>query len=254
RLAARSLVFGVSRRRMILRADLHMHSCLSPCGSLEMSPSAMAARAAELGLDVVALTDHNSALNTPAFAACCAEAGLVALFGLEVTTREEAHVLALFDAPAGALELSEWIYERLPEILNDPEELGDQVYVDAREEILGTVDRVLTAATDVSVDELARRVSGAGGLFVPAHIDRPYFSLPSQLGFLPDLPYDALEITRLPCIIDTGGRPLITSSDAHYLPDIGSGFTELECERRDAAAVLRALRSGAVVSLRPRFG
>lgn len=152
-----------------------------------MSPSVIARTAKERGLQMAALCDHNTALNTPAFAAACAAEGLTGIYGMEATTREEAHILCLFETPEAALSLGEFIYELLPEIPNDPEKMGDQVYVDAEENILGEVEKVLMSGADISLEALLEEVHRRGGLFIPAHIDRPVFSIPSQLGFLPPL-------------------------------------------------------------------
>ncbi len=216
-----------------------------------MSPRAIARRARETGLDAVALTDHNSALNCAAFGECCREEGVVALFGIEATTREEAHVLCLFAHPRLALELGAWLYEALPLRPNVPEKLGDQVQVDRHDEILGSVEKVLTAATDLSVETIAARSIAAGGLVIPAHVDRGVFSLPAQLGFLPDGPWAAVETTRLPCPVDTRGYPIVTFSDAHEPEQLGSAFSVLRCADRTAEAVMRALRDGAIMELQP---
>lgn len=214
---------------MILKADLHLHSCLSPCGDLSMSPRAIASLLEERGVTLAALTDHNSALNCPAFATACARHGIAPLFGIEAQTSEECHILCLFPRVEMALELGKELYERMPSIMNIPEKTGDQVYVDDDENILGEVDKFLVTSADFTVDGLAARVLGLGGLVIPAHVDRPSFSLTSQLGFIPDGPWDALETVRLdgkngraPATdmsgnpLDTKGYPLTTSSDAHH--------------------------------------
>ena len=234
----------------MIRADLHIHSCLSPCGDLSMSPSLIARRSAALGLDLIALTDHNSALNAPAFAEACRREGLAALFGLEVCTREEAHVLAIFAAPEAALALGEKLYALLPAAANDPERLGDQVYVNEREEILGTVDKQLGSACSASLEEIEKWVLDAGGLFIPSHVDRPFFSIPSQLGFLPPLRYSALEALRRPGPAELRawrapeGVPLVASSDAHYPADLGRRRIELNGPSAGFEALRRALAGG----------
>ena len=195
-----------------------------------MSPAAIAGRAAAEGLHAAALTDHNSALNCRAFKKCCGDFNILPVFGLEVTSIEEAHIVCLFETAERAEELGEIIYRRLPEILNTPERFGDQVYVDPDENILGEVEKYLLNATDISLDELFEIVMGLEGLFIPAHIDRPVFSIPSQLGFLPEMNYSALETTVLPCPVETGSHRLIMNSDAHYVDDIGTRFTEYEIE------------------------
>lgn len=201
---------------MPILADLHNHSCLSPCGSLEMSPRLIASLARARGVDLIALTDHNSSLNCPAFAAACKAEGLIPLFGMEATVQEELHVLCLFASLDAALAFSSRWYELLPFIPNDPAKLGDQVYVDEDENIVGEVEKFLGVAAEVSLDDLGPLVSSFGGLLIPAHVDRPAFSMTSQLGFVVDGPWAALECVRLPPSVDTRGYPLTTSSDAHY--------------------------------------
>ncbi|MFW5711460.1 MAG: PHP domain-containing protein [Spirochaetota bacterium] len=211
---------------MQISADLHIHSCLSPCGSLAMSPRKIADAAAERGLEMLALTDHNSCRNAPAFEECCRKRGILPLFGMEVTSSEEAHVVCLFGEKATAMEFGEYVESRLPEIKGEPHMFGDQVYVDAEDNILGEVSRALIGATDISIDQLVPMVHEQGGLIFPAHIDRPAFSIVMQLGFLPDLPYDAVECIDPNCEIDTLGLRIITNSDAHYPEDIGTRPTE----------------------------
>jgi len=229
-----------------VRSDLHIHSCLSPCGSLEMSPRSIARRAIERGLDLIALTAHNSALNAPACSAACQSAGIACIFGLEGTTREEAHVLCLFESPEEALGFGEDIYSLIPDIPNDPEKMGDQVFVDDGENILGEVEKYLPQAADLSIDDLALRVGEAEGLFIPAHVDKPVFSIVSQLGFLPPLPYTALETTRMPCPVNTGKLPLIMNSDAHYLDDIGRRLSVLSVYELSFQGIREAIEAGRI--------
>ncbi len=231
---------------MRLRADLHLHSCLSPCGALEMSPAAMACAARAAGLDAVAITDHNCARNAPAFATACQRQGLQALFGVEATTSEELHVLCLFDHVATAVAFGDALLARLPPIRNRPEKMGDQVVVDIDENILEEIPVYLGGALNLTLTELREALVAAGGLFIPAHIDRSSFSLKSQLGRIPDLPYDALEVTpdyRPEELPNSGGRrdALIYTSDAHYLRDIGRRYIDIECARCDVGSIRRAL-------------
>jgi hypothetical protein len=230
----------MGRPESVERADLHNHSCLSPCGDLDNSPIAIATRAAERGITVMALTDHNSTKNCPAFADACARVGLTPIFGTETTTREEVHALSLFETLDAALSWGAWVYERLPAIPNNPERFGDQVIVDVDEAILGFEERFLIPAIDASLEEIGAETIARGGLFIPAHIDRATTSISSQLGFLPPGEYHALEVIRLPVAIDTRGHTLICDSDAHYLEDIGRrSFT---FSRRDGETAVRALR------------
>jgi len=234
-----------------VRADLHNHSCLSPCGDLYASPSAMAARARERGIDLMALTDHNSARNAPAFAEACRRQGLMALFGTETTSREEVHILSLFPDTDAARDWGEWVYARLPDFRHDPERFGDQVVVDADENILDFEERYLIPAIDASIDEIRAETLHRGGLIIPAHIDRPTNSLLSQLGFLPDLQFSALEITAWPPATDPRGHTLICDSDAHFLDDVGRRTFTFSAEIGPGAgqdevfaALAEALREG----------
>ncbi len=197
-------------------ADLHNHSCLSPCASLEESPSLIARLARERGLDLVALTDHNSALNCPAFAEACRREGIAPLFGIEASSIEEVHVVCLFGSVDEALDFGESLRGRLLDLPYDPEKLGDQVVVDADEGVLDLVGYYLGAALSIGFDELCAEAADRGAIVVPAHVDRPMFSVSSQLGFLPPGPYDAVEAMRpLPPELSRG-FPVVSGSDSHY--------------------------------------
>lgn len=222
---------------MIVRADLHNHSCLSPCASLEMSPSRLAAEARAAGVGVLALTDHNAAFNCPAFAVACAREGVLPLFGMELNPREEAHLLALFAAPRPALEFARRLAPFLPPVPLRPEVLGDEVVVDADENVLDLYGLWLGAALDASFDELARMASDSGGLVIPAHVDRPAMSVYSQLGFLPEGPYDAVEsIGPAPQAL-CGEHAVISGSDAHYPEHVARRPFEIELPDEPAQAL-----------------
>lgn len=216
---------------MHFRADFHIHSCLSPCASLEMSPSAIARQAGAAGLNAIALSDHNCAFNLPAFAVACRQEGIACLYGLEVTSAEEAHMLCLFDRLEAALELGDRVYESLPDIRNIPDRFGDQPIVDEHDEIIGFAEKYLISASEYDVRSLLDMVHALGGLFIPAHIDRQVFGIISQLGFLPQEAFDAVELT--PRGNDRLARhyPVVRNSDAHHLSAIGTGCTEFEIDR-----------------------
>jgi PHP family Zn ribbon phosphoesterase len=197
-------------------ADLHNHSCLSPCASLELSPSLLARLAGERGLGLVALTDHNSALNCPAFEEACRREGLAALFGIEANSVEEVHVLCLFGTVAEALDFGASLRGLLAPLPYDPEKLGDQVVVDADEGVLELVDQYLGASLEIGFGELCEDAASRGAIVIPAHVDRPMFSVSSQLGFLPAGPYDAVESMREPAQALTLGLAAVSGSDAHY--------------------------------------
>jgi hypothetical protein len=223
----------------MLLADLHIHSCLSPCGSLDNSPRAIAELAAERGIQVMALTDHNSSLNCPAFSKACPPRGVLPLYGMEATTQEEVHVVVLFGELEAAMAFNEYAYGILLPFPNDPEKTGDQVYVDEEDNIEGEVEYYLINPLELSVDTIGPKVAEYGGIVIPAHIDRPAFSMTSQLGVLVPGPWAAVECTRIPpktfsrnpgesAPIDTLGYPLTTSSDAHYPEHVGRRPFELD--------------------------
>lgn len=204
-----------------LRADLHNHSCLSPCGSLDLSPSVLARRAREQGLELVALTDHNSGRNTPAFRDCARREGLAALYGMEATSAEEAHILILFSRAEDALGFSEYLEKHLPRLPYDPRLMGDQAVVDAQDNVLELPELFLGAALDLGWDEVCSEADHRGALVIPAHIDRPAYGVLAQLGFLPEGPYAAVEALRPQLHGEARGYPLISGSDAHYPEHVG---------------------------------
>lgn len=196
-----------------------------------MSPKAIAAELAKKGVKLAALTDHNTALNCPAFAAACCEAGIAPLFGMEAQAQEEVHVLCLFARLETALAFGEEVYAALPPVHNDPDKTGDQVYVDEEENIIGEVEKYLITSADIPVDELARRVHCMNGIVIPAHADRSAFSLSSQFGMIIDGDWDAIELVRIPERITDEvlhRYPLTTSSDAHYIEHIARRPFELD--------------------------
>jgi PHP family Zn ribbon phosphoesterase len=223
---------------MALLTDLHNHSCLSPCGSLDLSPRRMLEIAAAKGLQVMALTDHNSSLNCPAFAKLCSQFGIIPVFGMEATTSEEIHALCLFTSLESSLAFSEYAYSILTPFLNNPEKTGDQVYVDEDDNIEGEVEYYLVNPLDLSIDEVGLKAAEYGGIVIPAHVDRPAFSMISQLGVVTGGPWAAIECVRLPPFfnnipLDTLGYPLTTSSDAHYPEHIGRRPFELDITREE---------------------
>jgi 3',5'-nucleoside bisphosphate phosphatase len=223
-------------------ADFHNHSCLSPCGSLELSPRVLVEAAADRNVQILALTDHNTSLNCPAFAVHCKRLGIIPLYGLEVTTLEEAHMVTLFGNLEAATEFGEYIYSIITPLPNNPEKTGDQVYVDADDNIIGELEYFLPVAANIGVDELGPEAAKYGGIVIPAHIDRPAFSMSSQFGAVVQGPWAALECVRIPPALTTGystpsgngtklldtlGFPLVTGSDAHYVEHVGRRPFEL---------------------------
>lgn len=213
-----------------------------------MSPKNIVTAAKKAGLDLIALTDHNTALNCPAFAKACEEAGLTAFYGCEVTSREEVHALCLFDSVHTALELSAYIAQHMPHMAHVPERFGDQIVVDAAENILTQYPFFLGLATTLSLSAIAKWTSEHQGLFIPSHIERRLYSLLTQLGFLPDNePYDAVEIHKGTLRQNKPWPELktytgISNSDAHHLEDIGSVWTEYDVTELSLQGLRQALR------------
>ena len=224
----------------LFKADLHIHTCLSPCGDLDMSPRGIVEAARALNLDLIAICDHNTAEN--AAAACRAakrDGGRVkVLSGLEVCTSEEVHVLALFETPEKALDMQALVYDRMPPKTNRPEIFGEQVVANEDDEVEGFNERLLIGSVNLSLNGVTEAIHERGGLAVAAHIDRESYGLLGQLGFFPpDLDVDAIEISSrcnwpelLAVHPELTGKPVLRSSDAHYVKDIGSGWTEFQLE------------------------
>mgnify|MGYP000126746523 CR=1 FL=1 len=223
---------------MIVKADLHIHSVLSPCADLEMSPVNIVMRAAEMGLKLIALTDHNSTLHGPLMRTLAEQHGIYCLYGAEVNTREEIHCLCLVDTEEQRLALQEFIEHNITRIPNKPDVFGYQVVVNEHDEIVQEVDYLLHAALAKSIDEVAEFVHGIGGVFIPAHVDRPKYSVTSQLGFVPpSLEYDALEISKNSLVEQfRKSNPIklntqfIRNSDSHFIHQVGSTYTEYDLE------------------------
>lgn len=250
-----------------MKFDLHIHSCLSPCANLEMSPSEIVTRAVAAGIDGIALTDHQSARNTPAIAECARRAGLKCLFGMEVQTAEEVHTVALFDTTEQALALTDWVYAAMPKRVNDPETFGDQPVVTWDDDIVEMEWRILAMGCRRTIPETAAKVHELDGLYIAAHIDRPNFSVISALGAIPEPPpttncqqptakyFDAVELSRTAdeslWLPKAAGYAVIRSSDAHNLDDVVRVWTEAEGEF--SIAGLKTIFAAKATQLSPRL-
>jgi 3',5'-nucleoside bisphosphate phosphatase len=217
----------------LYRADLHIHTTISPCGDLDMHPVNIVSRAAEKKLDIIGITDHNNTRHCPLISKLAAAKGIFVMQGAEVTTKEEVHCLAFFENNDTLSRFQEFLDSSLPDIMNVPEIFGYQVQVDEDENIVFEEKRLLINAINKSIGELESFVHSMNGIFIPAHIDKGKNSIYSQLGFLPDnLRADALEVSRLTtpekfAAIHPEIRrfSLIRSSDAHMPENIGSATT-----------------------------
>ncbi|MDX9848161.1 MAG: PHP domain-containing protein [Tenuifilaceae bacterium] len=218
----------------LFRADLHIHTVLSPCGDLDMSPRRIVELAKVRNLDIIAITDHNSTLHGPVIRRLAEPLGITVFFGAEVTTREEVHCLCLFETEEQREAFQHFINENLPNFPNDPQKFGYQVVVNEDDEILQELEPLLISGLEAGINDVQKKVHELMGLFIPAHVDRPRYSIISQLGFIPpDLQFDALEIFRntdpqafLNQHSYLAKPTLIKNSDAHYPDQIGATYTE----------------------------
>jgi PHP family Zn ribbon phosphoesterase len=235
---------------MLYRADLHIHTILSPCGDLEMTPRPIVAQAKERGLHIIGITDHNNTRNSAEVQKTGNREGIFVLCGAEVTTKEEVHCLAFFETPEQLAEFQQFLDANLPPIKNDEEKFGYQLIINEDEEILGNEEYLLINAIKKSINEVADEVERLGGIFIPAHIDKMQNSVLSQLGFLPpDLKVNALELSKntdksvfLKRNAYLSKYFFIQSSDAHYPKDIGCVYTELEMDDLSFQSIKEAMK------------
>jgi PHP family Zn ribbon phosphoesterase len=216
----------------VFNLDLHMHSVLSPCGDLEMGLGDIARRAVEVGLDGLALTDHNSCANVRGLmdAAEALDTPLWIIPGCEVQTEEDIHVVALFDQVDAAMDFQDWLFERLGPVMNDPDVFGYQLVVDKDGNILDQVEKLLVQGVSADVDRVLHEIRTRNGISILSHVDRPSFSYTAVLGPIPEgLDVDAIEISsrasdqqaaELMASLPEGRFPFIRSSDAHNLSQI----------------------------------
>ncbi len=226
--------------------DLHLHSCLSPCGDEVMTPGNIAGMARLKGLDLIAVTDHNTAQQLPAVEAACREMGVNLLPGLELNTREEVHLLAYFRTVSDATAFSDRIYPLLPDIPNMPDFFGRQVIMDQEDREIGLEPKLLISALDMDLDALTREIRAFHGLPVPAHINRGGNGILNALGFLPPGgDFAALEVAQgLPCPGDYSKWKILNSSDAHRLEDIFERVFSLELPEPTADGFFAAFGCG----------
>ena len=226
-----------------------MHTVLSPCGDLEMSPANIVRKASERGIDILGITDHNSTLHAPLIKELASREGIMVLMGAEVTTKEEVHCLCFFENEELLSQFQEYLNQHLPNIPNDPDRFGYQVVVNEEEEITDEIDCLLISGLNQGIEEIEKKVHALNGLFIPAHINKTVNSIISQLGFLPpDLKVDALEIsqhiTKSEFIKKNKylkNYNFIQSSDAHYIDNIGNAWTNFFMERRSFEEIKMAL-------------
>ncbi|TES84943.1 PHP domain-containing protein [Candidatus Aerophobetes bacterium] len=213
------------------RADLHLHTCLSPCADSTMSPMAIVKEAKKRKLQIVGICDHNSVENVEAVRKAGKRERLAVMGGIEITSREEVHILGFFSKKTALWNIQDMVYKKLSGE-NDENLFGEQIVADEYDRVIGSNKRLLIGASRLSVEEIVDAIHGLGGLAIASHIDRQSFSIIGQLGFVPrGLTLDALEISPLAsrekrCSFSQEyDLPLVTFSDAHCLDDIRRSFS-----------------------------
>ncbi len=218
-----------------IRADLHVHTCLSPCGDNSMIPKNIIEKAVKKGINMIAICDHNTCGNVSSVMEYAADKNITVIPGMEATSREEVHTIALFRELKDAKSMESFISEKLAGE-NDDEILGYQLYVDKNGEIIDADKRFLLGAPDISLESIVEKIKSLGGIAISSHIDREAYGIIGQLGFIPEgLNIDAIEfsprMTRnqaLKKFSSLKNYPFVTFSDAHFPDDIGSVYTEFE--------------------------
>ena len=213
------------------RADLHLHTCLSPCADSTMTPMAIVKEAKKRDLQIIGICDHNSVENVEAVKKAGKRGNLAVMGGIEITSREEAHILGFFSKKTALWNIQDMVYKNLSGE-NDENLFGEQIITDEYDNVIGSNKRLLIGASSLPVEKIVDAIHHLGGLAVASHIDRQSFSIIGQLGFIPrDLALDALEISPLASartrysLSQRYDFPLMLFSDAHCLENIGRSFS-----------------------------
>lgn len=227
--------------------DLHIHSCLSPCADDDMTPANICGMAHIKGLDAIAVTDHNTARNLPYVKEAADFYHLIFLPGMEITTREEVHLLGYFPTVEAAVEAGEVFSSHLPGMKNRPEFFGHQYIMNTEDEVVGEEDRMLIGATDLELGECTRIIRQMGGVAIPAHINRGSNGLLVNLGLMPQEPdFPVVEVARHlevpPAVL--AGRRVLYSSDAHQLGSIMEAEFDFPVERFSLGGLFDTLKGG----------
>ncbi len=231
---------------MELNYDFHLHSCLSPCGDNEMTPYNLVNMAKVMGLDAVALTDHNTCLNCAAALKAGEQAEIIVIPGMELCTSEEVHIVCLFPDLKSAEAFSEYVHTLIPPVPNRLEIFGEQLIMDERDNILSSESLLLTTAANISVGRVPEIVKEYSGVAFPAHIDRASYSIISNLGTIDEsMGFSSAEITSKANITEykekypaLGKMNIFTSSDAHYLENIASAGGKMNVTSKDIKSIL----------------
>lgn len=233
---------------MEISYDLHIHTALSPCSVEEMSPNNIVNMSLLSELDVIAITDHNSCENLEAVLEVAKETELIVIPGIEIETREEIHVVCLFPSLDLAYNVQNIVYDALPQMKNRKKIFGEQTLYNSEDDKIGEVDRLLSFATSLTLDDVFRICTENQGICIPAHIDRPSYSIISNLGMIPEhMSFPTLEISRHASKEDFCSKydkyNVIQSSDSHELGFIGSCNAKMKVAEKSIAGMFKALNS-----------
>lgn len=236
---------------MELYYDFHTHSCLSPCGDNDMTPYNLVNMSKLLGLDIIALTDHNTCKNCGAAVKVGEEIGLTVIPGMELCTSEEVHIVCLFPDVDTAMRFSDYILSTMPPVKNRPDIFGEQLVMDERDNVVSKEEILLTLASSVSISNVCELVESYGGVCYPAHIDRSSYSVLSNLGMITeDMGFCAVEMTadadrdaliKNHPILD--GAKIFVDSDAHYLENLKDAENKIDLPENSAKAVIDYIKS-----------
>lgn len=234
-----------------LLADFHVHTLLSPCAAVEMTPNHIVLRAAQYGVGAVAITDHNASANVEAALEAGRSYGVKVFPGMEVECQEEAHIVVLFDTLEQLQQWQHVVDGHMNGIANNPEKFGAQFVVDADDNFIREEERMLLAPLSLTAAQVVQQVRELGGIALAAHIDRPAYSIVGQLGFIePDFGFAAAEISHVGWQKNLQSRlqrvagflPYVTDSDAHTMLDFLQGPKNLlTVADLTVAEILRAL-------------
>lgn len=224
--------------------DLHIHSALSPCGDSDMTPNNIVNMSVLKGLDFIAVTDHNSALNLPAVFECAKDLPVIIVPGMEIETSEEVHILSLFSSIEDAFNAYEEVKKNRLGIKNKPDIFGAQTIMNENDEIIGYEDELLVTATKLSLEKTKDLVEANNGVAIPAHIDRNSYSILSNLGVIPDIGFKTIEFSKKADFDKFRHLDYmyLKNSDAHYLEDIFEAENSLDIEEKSLKCLISHLK------------
>lgn len=234
---------------MSLYYDFHIHSALSPCGDDDMTPNNIVNMSVLKGLDAIAVTDHNSALNVRACHECGKAAGLVVLCGIEIETAEEVHLVGLFDNPDAAEKMGEFVSSNMPVIKNRVDIFGNQYVMNEDDETICEIENLLSTASFLDIGTAVEKIREFGGVAIPAHVDKTSYSIISNLGFIPEeMDFSTVEI-KMPERVEELSKnhnilkyKFIHNSDAHFLWDIHEKEFCLPLEKSNPTDIINYLK------------